>query len=123
MGQRAERCPARSTQACTAAEATAWAPVLFPDHMRAAGRNVKGNTMLVWAHKALLLAWSDMKKRGSFLTRDAKSGQFVEWRAVTASVSDKGSVSIRASDALKSDEAKSQLAAVTRIREALTNRK
>jgi len=52
------------------------------------------------------------------VVRDAKSGRTIEWVAATK-LSDSGSVTIAAGDALKAKVVQSQLDAVRRIREKL----
>lgn len=41
----------------------------------------------------------------------------MKWKATNAQITDKGAVRIKASDALRSDEARTQLAAVAALRE------
>lgn len=65
-----------------------------------------------------------MKKRDTIaVVRDSKTGRWTEWLATHATVSDKGSVTIRASDALSSSQARAQLKAVKRIREAMSTKR
>ena len=61
-------------------------------------------------------------KKQSTVARDAKSGQFVEWRAKTT-VSQSGSVTVSAGAALRDAGVKTQLEAVRRIREASSSKR
>jgi hypothetical protein len=76
-------------------------------------------TLMTVVGASSLLRGAEMQANKQTTTvKDAKTGRQIQWLAKT-SLSDRGAVTVMASDALNSVEVKAQLEAVKRIREKL----